>query len=92
MPATRGRLDGDYMFCHLLKCYPVAFLVSDTDNYAGLPNLNAYRGAGPDDQAEITLPLRDVRPLGWPETPAKDNLLFGGQALQSSVIAKGRRR
>lgn len=90
MLAERGRFNGSFMFCQLLKSYPVAFLVANIDRYEGLFDLNKYRTAAPDDIVEVPLLLSDMRPLGWPETPAQDNVLFGGQAMSSSVVATAR--
>ena len=85
MPAKRGVFN-DVMFCHLLKFFPIAFLVSDASAYEGLPDLSRYKDSGPDEIAEVRIDLRDIRPRGWPETPDRGNILFGGQAMASSIV------
>lgn len=89
--AKRGKFGGAIMFFHLMKSYPVAFLVSDVARYDGLPTLTDYRSAGPDDVVDIPLVLSDIRPVGWPETPTDDSILFGGQAMLGSVVARPRK-
>jgi hypothetical protein len=91
MPKRRGDFSA-FMFCHLLKYFPIAFLVTDADAYEGLPELTRHRDAASDDIVGIPVPLRNARDHLWPEAPAKGNVLFGGQAMQSSVIGSPRKK
>jgi hypothetical protein len=90
MPSKRGDFSA-YMFCHLLKYFPVAFLVSTAKEYEGLLELTKYRYAGPDDIVNLPIILRNVPNQHWPEAPDKGNILFGGQAMASSVIGSPRK-
>lgn len=91
MPKRRGNFS-DFMFCHLLKYFPIAFLVTNTDAYEGLPELTRYRDAAPDDVLSVAIPLRDAPDHLWPEAPDDGNALFGGQAMQSSVIGSPKKK
>lgn len=91
MPSKRGDFS-DYMFCHLLKYFPIAFLVSTCKEYEGMPKLTNYRDTGLDDIVKMPIGLRHVPDQHWPEAPDKENLLFGGQAMESSVFASPRKR
>ena len=91
MPKKRGDFS-EFQFCHVLKYFPIAFLVSDADAYEGLPELTRHRGAEPDDVVSLTIPLRDAPDHLWPEAPDKGNVLMGGQAMESSVFGSPRKK
>lgn len=90
IPSKRGRLNGDYIFCQLLKFFPIAFLVCNAAYYEHLPELTSYRRFGADDIANVPLDLRNIRQSEWPETPDNGNILFGGQAMISSIVGTKR--
>ena len=91
MPSTRGNYS-DFMFCQILKYFPVAYMVSTADEYEGLAKLTQYRDAKLDEIMRLPIGLRNVPNQHWPEAPDKGNILFGGQAMESSVIGSPRKR
>jgi len=86
MPAVRGNFS-DIMFCHLLKYFPVAYLVSTANRYEGLRSLNMYRAIAPDEEVEVEIGVRDIQDQHWPERPDKGSFLVGGQSIDSSVFS-----
>lgn len=90
MPARRGDFSS-FMFCHVLKYFPVAFLIANVAQYEGLPSLTRWRDTQWDDEVELRFSLSNIRGPHWPEEPADGNILFGGQAAQSSVIGTPRK-
>lgn len=89
MPSKRGDFS-DFMFCQILKYFPVAYLVSTAAEYEGLSKLTQHRSAAPDEVVKLQIGLRDVPHQHWPEAPERGNILFGGQAMESSVIGSPR--
>ena len=89
MPAKRGNFS-EFMFCHVLKYFPIAFLATDATEYEGLAELTQHRNADPDDVIELQLSLRNTPDQHWPEVVDDGNILFGGQAIASSVVSAAR--
>ena len=89
MPQRRGDFS-DVMLCQLLKFFPIAFMVSTAPAYEGLLDLTSYRSAAMDDCVPVTIRMDQVRAQDWPEAPTRDNYVFGGQSLQSSLISRPR--
>lgn len=85
MPAVRGDYS-EFIFCHLLKYFPVAYLVGNKPQYERLFSLNRYRHAAPDDEFEIEVSLQEIKNQTWPEAPEEGNFLFGGASMESSAF------
>jgi hypothetical protein len=86
MPAVRGRYADFQRFC-LLKYFPLAFLVTTADSYEGLASLTSWRNEPNAFRVQLRIDLHAARDPYWPEAPAPDNWLFGGQELLESIRA-----
>ncbi|HUI31801.1 MAG TPA: hypothetical protein VLX91_16450 [Candidatus Acidoferrales bacterium] len=80
-----------FFLCHLLKYFPVAYLVTDKPFFRSLPELTNYRALSPRDEVAIPIYLKSVMPLNWPETTDDCHVLLGGESLQNSVFAVPKR-
>ncbi len=74
-------------YCHLIKYFPIAYLVTNRSAYGGLEELTQYRRAAMDHEISIPIRLNDVKPLHWPEMVDDAKVMLGGQALMNSVFA-----
>ena len=86
----RGHFGGKIMFCHLLKGYPIAFLVTNSTAYESLPSMLPYMSNYPDYECEIEIDLSRVEDRDWPERVDEGNLLIGGHSFSSSVVSSPR--
>lgn len=91
MPAVRGQLTPTGFF-HILKYFPVAYLVTNLHQYESLLELTRFRTLDPTTESEIPIDLSRVEHQQWPELVDDKNFLFGGRALQSSISAVPRKR
>jgi hypothetical protein len=80
-----------YFHCHLIKYFPIAYLVTDRPYFQPLAELTKYRDLSLHDEVAIPIDLRSVRPLNWPETTDDGQVILGGQGLESSVFAVRKR-
>lgn len=65
--------------------------MSTAEEYEGLASLTQYKDAELDEVVQLPIDLRNVPDQHWPEAPDRGNILFGGQAMESSVIGSPRR-
>lgn len=86
MPAVRGRYR-DFQRFGLLKYFPIAYLVTTASAYEGLEALTRWRNEPATSTIELPVNLGGAREPYWPEAPAPDNWLFGGQDLMESIRA-----
>lgn len=91
MPAVRGNFD-DMGFFHILKYFPMAFLITDKNNYENLFELTQYRNLSLTDEVEIPIQLDRVEHPYWPEIVDDGNILVGCSSVKSSVSARPRMR
>ena len=87
MPSIRGKFK-EFSFFHLLKYFPIAYLVSDSKSYENLPDLTKYCNKNIDLETDIHINLEKVKDYNWPEIVDNGNVFFGGKSIESSVIAK----
>ena len=74
-----------------LKYFPVAYLVCDKPQYAGLNSLSRYRHTGIDDLVEIPIELDGGREKDWPDAPSDDEnnvVLVGNDGLKGIEARK----
>lgn len=80
----RGTYQKPAMF-QVMKYFPVAYLCTEVDEYAGLPRLSTYRDCDLEDTAELAIDFRVFFDAFWPEAPTSDgNVMFGGQSAMNS--------
>lgn len=89
MPIIRGRFDEIGTF-NLLKYSPVAYLITERDQYEGLQSLNYYRNAEPAEVHSIPIRLNFRMHWTWPEFPDPGNIMIMGKGFEDSVYAKPR--
>ena len=89
MPSKRGKFDS-FSFFHMLKYFPIAYLVSDSSYYQNLPELTNYCTNDNFLQVEIPIKLKRVENYNWPEVVDNSNIFIGGKSIESSIIAKPR--
>jgi hypothetical protein len=87
MPSIRGKFK-ELSFFHLLKFFPIAYLVSDSNAYENLPDLMKYCNNDCDFETDIQINLERVESYNWPEIVEDGNIFFSGKSIESSVIAK----
>lgn len=78
MPAVRGEFRRTGIF-HLLKYYPLAYLVTDLDCYEGLPELTRFRHLLPSETASVPIDLGAVHDFDWPERTDPGNFVMMAQ-------------
>jgi len=89
MAAVRGDLSQS-LFEHVLKCFPLAFLISDKTEYCGLPALTRYRNLSKNEESEVRNDLRHFEVFDWPERVDDGNILFATAETQKGIFAKPR--
>lgn len=89
MFTPRGTFNEPAVF-QTLKYYPIAFLLCDKSEYAGLDTLSQYRECNLDDEVEIPINLRRIEHPYWPEAPSDEdnNIFFGGQSAMNAIHAR----
>ena len=75
---------------HVLKYFPIGFLVTASRTYDGLPSLSRYRRAGSEEVVQVPVPRRAVRPPDWPEAPSDDDgtVTLMGEAAANAILAQ----
>lgn len=88
MFTPRGTFQEPAIF-QTMKYFPIAYLCCNKREYAELDSLSWYRGAGIDDEIELSINLKRVEHPYWPEAPCdeENNVLFGGQSAANSAHA-----
>jgi hypothetical protein len=89
MAAVRGDMSQS-LFGHVLKYFPMAFLISDRPEYCGLPALTRYRNLSINDESEVRIDLRRFEVFDWPERVDDGNILFATAETQKGIFAKPR--
>ena len=79
-----------FSFCQLLKYFPIAFLVTDSYKFRGLPNLSDYANCEIDTISNIPIDLRNVHSYDWPERVDESNILVMTSETQNGIQAKPR--
>jgi hypothetical protein len=91
MPAVRNKFQDIGIFS-VLKFFPVAYLLTNLNEYEGLPSLTSYSNFKFDERTKITINLKNVKKQDWPENIDRGNFLIGGADLNSSVFATPRKK
>jgi hypothetical protein len=91
MPAVRGRFQ-NWGFFHILKYFPIAYLVTDVTRYEGLDEITVHRRLAPSDDADIPIKLTRINSADWPERVDEGNVLFGGQSFAQALSARPRKK
>ncbi len=84
----------DTIYCQTMKFFPVAYICTDRQGFAGLSSLSQYRNAPLDEFVSIQLDISKLRDEHWPEAPNdRENYFFvGGKSVQNSIHANPRKR
>lgn len=83
----------DNALVSVLKLYPIAFLVTDSNLFLGdIPRLNDYYDDISDNSIVIKFDLSKFYDFRWPIIVDNNTLIAGGQSLNSSVFAIPRNR
>ena len=88
MPVVRGKFN-KMGFFNILKYFPIAYILTDLDNYEGLDELTIHRNLRPDETASIKINLKNVKHHEWPENV---NTISGGKSFHSSIHAVPKRK
>jgi hypothetical protein len=91
MPAKRGDLSKMGFFNGILKYFPVAYLVTNLEQYEQLNELSSYRTAKLGDFAELPIGLNSIQAQDWPLSTENGNIIIGALNLNSSVHARQRK-
>ncbi|MBI5634981.1 MAG: hypothetical protein HZA15_16050 [Nitrospirae bacterium] len=92
MPAVRGDFSKNIGFCHVLKYFPVGYLVIDKPGYEGLDELTQHRLLSVDEEVEIPIRLDRVEHSHWPEIVDDGNIVFGGKSTKDAILARPKKR
>lgn len=92
MLAVRGDFGKNIGFCHVLKYFPIGYLIIDKPCYEGLEELTAYRHLSVEDEVEIPIRLDRVEHPHWPEIVDEGNIVFGGKSAKEAILARPKRR
>jgi hypothetical protein len=84
MPLRRGRYS-EFQRFGVLKYFPIAYLVTTAPEYEGLDSLTLWRSEPASTIVKLPVNLRGARDLYWPEAPARDNWILGGEDFLESV-------
>jgi hypothetical protein len=87
IPAPRGDFS-NFLFGHVLKYFPLAFLISDKAEYEGLPSLSQFKHLSLNDEIELRLDLRRLESFDWPEKVDNQNIVFASNETAKGIIAK----
>lgn len=90
MPAVRGDISG-FISCHVLKYFPLAFLISDKEEYHGLPSITRYKDLSIDDEIELRINLLRVETLDWPEKIDGTNFIGATEETLNGILATPRK-
>ena len=91
MPAIRGKFNELGLF-QLLKYSPIAYLITEKNQYEGLQTLNDYRSCEPSETHSIPVRLDIKKNWTWPEASEPDSFMIMGKGFEDSVYAKQRNK
>lgn len=86
IPKIRGNYS-EFQRFGVLKYFPIGFLVTDAEEYEGLNELTYWRDEPYSTLVEIPIQLNQIHDPYWPEAPAPDNCILGGEDLLQSLSA-----
>lgn len=89
LPAEQG----NYSNCALadmIKYFPLAFILSDKENFRGLDSLSQYRNLKIDEEVYLKIDLGKMNDLDWPERVDETNIVFMSAESQNGIFAKPR--
>lgn len=69
-----------------LRYLPIAFLITDVEDYCGLNEMSKYCSNSIEDFVQIPIDFTKIFDENWPEY-GEDNFIMGGESLQSGVSA-----
>lgn len=84
-----GPKAGEQGMFSVLKYFPIAYLVTDQNQYDEVDELTKYCTDDPESEVTIPVNLRSVQPQHWPEV-SDDGILLAGDDL--GIFAKPRAR
>lgn len=89
LPAEEGNFS-NCALADMIKYFPMAFIVSDKENFRGLDSLSQYRDLGIDDEVHLKIDLGKMNDLDWPERVDENNIVFMSAESQNGIFAKPR--
>ncbi|TRW25349.1 hypothetical protein FMM05_08580 [Flavobacterium zepuense] len=75
-------------FAHMIKYFPLAFIVTDSDTFRGLTTLSQYRNLDIDQEVDIEIYLDNVKDFDWPEKVDESNILFLSAESANAIYAR----
>ncbi len=89
IPAIPGDFSS-FTFSHLIKYFPLAFLITEKEEFRGLPNLTKYRNCSINDEVDIRIDLKAINDYDWPERVDDSNILIASAETGNGIRAKPR--
>lgn len=80
-----------FAVCDLIKYFPLAFIITDKQDFRGLDSLGKYRELQLDNEAEIRINLSRVENYNWPEKVDDNNMIFLSTETQKGISARRRK-
>ena len=88
---VRGELIGERRtdFFSMLKMYPIAFFVTDSIEFKGLPNLSELSSSSIDGTNNITLDIskEGIYSSDWPTLVDNHTYVMAGQSSKSAIVS-----
>ncbi len=89
IPAIPGDFSS-FTFSHLIKYFPLAFLITEKEEFRGLPNLTKHRNCSIDDDIDIRIDFKVINDYDWPERVDNSNILVASAETGKGIRAKPR--
>jgi len=82
LPTPSGR---EVAFCSIMKFPPLPLLLTDANQFHGLPDLSSLSHFPIDDPSRVHLKFNNVRPAEWPEGTQHSGIIVGSQSTTQSL-------
>ena len=89
LSVKQGEFD-KFTFCHIIKYFPIAFIVTDSTEFRGLSSLTKYKSNNIDDEKEIRIDFERIESFDWPERVDNTNVLITSTETSNGIFAKPR--
>ena len=89
LPAEQGNYS-NCALANMIKYFPLAFIVSDKENFRELESLSQYRNLEIDNEVNLKIDLGKMQDLDWPERVDENNIVFMSAESTNGIFAKPR--
>ena len=79
------------VFCNMIKYFPIAFLITNSNNFRGLDSLSKYRYCELDQEVDLKIDLGFRTEPNWPERNNDSDAIFMSSESLNGMFAKPKR-